>query len=175
MFVIDKGKYKENSSKWKWSEEWYSLQEEEDVTHKNVKKSAIQLSFLQFPFLLSSHKTTWSAGFKQELLYVIRYKTRAWHICNIQNTLSLLCMVCVYIYDGKIVGPLVLYHPINPATNQYNIAHTGRYWEFLTTVIESHFLIKTQQVRILSRFIRFYLMASVTIWTFFLNTVIMVP
>ena len=55
------------------------------------------------------------------------------------------------------------------------IEHTDQYWVVLTTGIQYHIYIKPQQLRLLGRFIKLILMASVTIWICWFNLVNMVP
>ena len=101
--------------------------------------------------LWCSQKTTWGERFEKVLSYAVRSKTRKWHMFNTPNTLCVLCFLHLC-YTSR--GTLVLHHPINFATNRYNIAHTDRCWSLLTTRISSNLQIKLQYVNNLSKFIR---------------------
>ena len=123
--VIDEVKYREISSKRKWTDREYHVQYNADVAHKYVKIYCDTNQFPAIPFCGSHPKPHGARGLSKN--YHLRFypKTRSWNICNSMHTM---CLSWMYINTEQ---TLDLWYSVNetvtlPTCHQlYLLASSG--------------------------------------------------
>ena len=129
--IIDKVKYRKRASTGKCTDRDYHLQDNADVSQKDVKMYCDTNQFPVLPFCGPHPKPHGARGLSK--YYNLRFDIRLGHgICAIFH-IPCECVVCTSILDQPWV---MVYFQINKyATNLSQILLTGQFWAHITTVI----------------------------------------